>query len=84
MISSKKEVKRMILAHFRTLDPKTDYRLPRGWVEDYCMRCMRPNDRPVVQAAVQDLVAIGILAESHRGLGRLELTDLGAQLILQD
>ena len=47
------------------------------------MRCMRPNDRPVVQAAVQDLVAIGILAESHRGLGRLELTDLGAQLILQ-
>jgi len=81
---SKKEVKREILGRFRVLDPESGYVLPRRWVEDCCLRRMRPSDHPMVSQAVQDLVEIGILAEVDRGLGRLELTDKGALLILRD
>ncbi len=84
MNGDKKEVKRLILGHFRTLDPKTDYILPRRWVEDYCLRHLRPTERPVVEEAVCDLVNVGILAEVRQGMERLELTDLGARLILNN
>jgi hypothetical protein len=84
MDNDKKEVKRLILGRFRALDPGGDYVLPRRWVEDYCLRKTEPAARPVVQEAVGDLVAIGILAEIHQGMGRLALTDLGAKLILRD
>jgi len=84
MFSDKKEVKRLILGRFRTMGPKSDYILPRRWVEDYCLRKTEPAARPVVEEAVCDLVSLGILAEIHRGMGRLELTDMGAKLILRD
>lgn len=81
---SKKDVKREILGRFRVLDPDSGYVLPRRWVVDCCLRHMRPSDQHMVSEAVQDLVDIGILAEVNRGLGRLELTDKGAMLILRD
>ena len=84
MVLDKKEIKRVILGRFRALEPETDYRLPRRWVEDCCLRAMSPRDRSAVQEAVGDLVAIGILAEIQRGMGQLELTDMGAHLILRD
>lgn len=80
---SKKEVKREILGRFRGLDPDTGYILPRRWVEDCCLRRMSSGDPQMVNEAVQDLVEIGILAEVNRGLGRLELTEKGALLILR-
>jgi hypothetical protein len=82
MLFSKKEIKREILARFRGLSPDSGYILPRRWVEDCCLRQMRPSDRAAVNAAVRDLVALGILDEVDSGLGRLRLTDKGALLIL--
>ena len=84
MAPDKKEIKRLILGRFRVLEPETDYRLPRRWVEDWCLRAVGPKERPVVQEAVGDLVAIGILDEIQRGMGQLELTEMGARLILRD
>jgi hypothetical protein len=80
----KKDAKRRILAHFRALDPDSGYILPRRWVEDRCLRTMPPAARPVVEEAVCDLVTIGILSEVRKGMGRLALTDLGAELILRN
>ena len=84
MILDKKEIKRLILGRFRTLKPETDYRLPRRGVEDWCLRATGPKELPAVQEAVGDLVAIGILDEIQRGMDQLELTEMGARLILRD
>ena len=83
MAKDKKEIKKDILAIFRSLKNEDEDVLPTELVASDYFNRLRWDEKPLYQSAVRELISKGLVENVKGSKLNLKLTDKGADLIYQ-